>query len=293
MPCICVLSAQIQADGFSVRKKIAMYEELYSPLPDADAYLERIGLAGESPEPTAEWLDRLIHAQLTHIPFDAMDCWGKGVTPSLAIDDLFDKIVRRHRGGYCFELNSLFCSFLRALGYEAYVVIIHLLRDFTPPPAHCAVICVIGGEKYFCDVGYGGPVPDGCVRYDGKVHHGYRVIPEGDFFCLELVNDDGSSRRVMLYSDNAVLPVDLIPLNFYVSGRPDSGFCRVLNVNFRLEDGSVWISGRKFFLHTSSERIEREIEDLDDLRGILEGYFGIPWQEVTARPLDDQPGFST
>ena len=121
-----------------------MYEELYAPLPDAAAYLNRIGLAKETPEPTAQWLDRLVHAQLTHIPFDAMDVWGRGDTPSLAIDDLFDKIILRRRGGYCFELNSLFCAFLKALGYDAYLVTIHLLReDFVPPPAHCAVVCVI------------------------------------------------------------------------------------------------------------------------------------------------------
>ena len=76
-----------------------MYEELYAPLPNAEAYLERIGLKDLQPEPTVEWLDRIIHAQLTHIPFDAMDCWGLGETPSLAINDLFDKIVVRHRGG--------------------------------------------------------------------------------------------------------------------------------------------------------------------------------------------------
>ena len=28
-----------------------MYEEFYAPLPDAAAYLKRIGLAGEKPEP--------------------------------------------------------------------------------------------------------------------------------------------------------------------------------------------------------------------------------------------------
>ena len=55
-----------------------MYEELYAPLPDAAAYLKRIGFARETPEPSAEWLDRLVHAQLTHIPFDAMDVWGRG-----------------------------------------------------------------------------------------------------------------------------------------------------------------------------------------------------------------------
>ena len=173
-----------------------------------------------------EWIDRLIHSQLTHIPFDAMDCWGKGETPSLAIDDLFDKIIVRHRGGYCFELNSLFCTFLRALGYETYIVVVHLLHGFTPPPAHCAVVCIIDSEKYFCDVGYGGPQ------------------------------------------------------------RPNSNFQMKLNVNLRMEDGNVWISDRVFNLSTSSERIEREIRDVDDLRELLERYFGIPGTESPLREFD-------
>ncbi|MBR5065483.1 MAG: arylamine N-acetyltransferase, partial [Oscillospiraceae bacterium] len=59
--------------------------------------------------------------------------------------------MRHNRGGYCFELNSLFCAFLRAVGFEAYVVTVRIVagRDFVTPPAHCAVICVIDGEKYF------------------------------------------------------------------------------------------------------------------------------------------------
>ena len=264
-----------------------MYEELYAPLPDAGAYLKRIGLAKEKPEPTVAWLDRLVHAQLLHIPFDAMDCWGRGDTPSLATADLFDKIISRRRGGYCFELNSLFYSFLRALGYEAYIVTIRLLReDFVPPPAHCAVICVIDGEKYFCDVGYGGPVPDGCVKYDGAVHHGYRVVRDGDFHALELMKDDGGAQRVMLYHDIAALPVDLIPLNFHVSQRPGSFFRALLNVNLRLPDGGVWIAGKNFFLHTSTERIERELRDVDDLRDVLERYFGIPADDPPLHDLD-------
>ena len=266
-----------------------MYEELYAPLPDAEAYLERIGLAGERPLPTAEWLDRLVHAQLTHIPFDAMDCWGRGETPSLATADLFDKIVIRRRGGYCFELNSLWCAFLRALGYDAYIVVVHLLRDFVPPPAHCAVICNIDGEKYFTDVGYGGPVPDGCVRYDGETHHGYRVAEEGDFCCLERIGADGNAQRAMLYSDSPALPVDLIPLNYYVS-RPGSNFINILNVNFRRDDGNLWIKGKVFSLHASSETFDRELRDTEDLKDVLERYFGIPGHNVTLRSLDDQPG---
>ena len=266
-----------------------MYEELYAPLPDINAYLERIGLEGSNPLPTVEWLDVLTHAQLTHVPFDAMDCWGLGETPSLATNDLFDKIIRRRRGGYCFELNSLFCAFLRALGYDAYIVVVHLLHGFTPPPAHCAIICVIDNEKYFCDVGYGGPVPDGCVKYDGSFYHGYRVVSDGDFQCLEKINDDGSIQKVMLYNDVAALPVDLIPLNYFVSQRPGSNFRNILNVNLRLENGNVWIKGKRFYLHTSTEIVDREIKDVDDLNNLLEHFFGIPRSEASIRSLDGQP----
>ena len=264
-----------------------MYEELYAPLPDVSAYLRRIGISRETPEPTVEWLDKLVHAQLTHIPFDDMDVWGRGDTPSLAISDLFDKIVVRRRGGYCFELNSLFCAFLRALGFDAYLVTIHLLReDFVPPPAHCAVICVIGGEKYFCDVGFGGPVPDGCVKYDGRVYHGYRIVRDGAFHCLELMKEDGGAQRVMLYQDAAILPVDMIPMNFHVSQRPGSFFRILLNVNLRLPDGSVWINGKNFSRHTSTERIDRELRDTEDLKQVLEQHFGIPGDDPPLHDLD-------
>ena len=269
-----------------------MYEELYAPLPDAGAYLNRIGLGGEAPEPTVEWLDRLVHAQLTHVPFDDMDCWGRGDTPSLAIADIYDKIVIRRRGGYCFELNSLFCALLKALGYDAYLVTIRIVagRDFVTPPAHCGIVCVIDGEKYFCDVGFGGAVPDGCVKYDGAVYHGYRVVRDGDFHCVQLVHDDGSADRVFLYHDIPMPPADMIPMNFYVSQREGSLFRSILNVNLRLPDGGVWISGKKFSLHTSTERFDRELRDLDDLREVLPTYFGIPADEPPLRPLDDQPG---
>lgn len=263
-----------------------MYEELYAPLPDSAAYLSRIGLAGMQPEPTAAWLEQLVHAQLIHIPFDAMDVWGRGDCPSLATEDLFDKIIRRRRGGYCFELNNLFCTFLKALGYDAYLVSVILVagRDFIPTPAHCAVICRIDGKKYFCDVGYGGPVPDGAVSFDGTPAHGYRILEDGAFHMLELVEGQ-TPGRIMLFHDVPILPVELIPLNFHVSQREDSFFQQFLNVNLRYPDGAASIFGRSFHLHTADQRLERDLEDLDDLRSVLETYFGIPADDPPLRAL--------
>jgi N-hydroxyarylamine O-acetyltransferase len=266
-----------------------MFEELYAPLPDPAAYLARIGLAGAQTAPTAAWLDRLVHAQLTHIPFDDLDVWARGDCPSLGIVDLFEKIVVRRRGGYCFELNSLFCAFLRALGYDACPVIVCIVqdRDCIPPPAHCAVLCTLAGARYFCDVGYGGRVPDGAVKLDCGVHHGYRVGREGDFFLLERATDAGAE-RIMLFRDTPALPVELLPLNYHVSQRPDSVFRRVPMLNLRLPDGSVTVQGDAFRCHTAAQRIERTIADADELRALLPRYFGIPADAPPLRAIEHE-----
>ena len=264
-----------------------MYEELYAPLPDSAAYLERIGLADAQPAPDLAWLEHLVRAQLTHVPFDAMDVWGRGDCPSLATEDLFDKIVRRRRGGYCYELNSLFCAFLKALGYDAYLVSVILVvgRDHIPPPAHCAIVCRIDGEKYFCDVGFGGPVPNGAVPFDGSVANGYRISVDGAFHVLELV-EGAEPGRIMLFHDVPTLPVELLPLNFHVSQREDSFFQKSLNVNLRYPDGAASIFGKRFHFHAGDQRVERELTDLDDLRNVLETYFGIPGDDPPLRSLD-------
>lgn len=265
-----------------------MYEELYTPLPDSGAYLRRIGLPDTRLAPSLAYLEQLVQAQLTHIPFDAMDVWGRGDCPSLAIQDLYDKIVVRRRGGYCFELNSLFCSFLKSLGFDAYLVIATLVAgwDFIPPPAHCAVVCRLDGEKYLCDVGYGGPVPNGAVPFDGSPAHGYRVLEADGYQVLELLEGEKPG-RVMLFHDVPALPVELIPLNFHVSQREDSFFQAFLNVNIRYPDGAASIFGRRFHLHRGARREERELTDLDDLRSVLETCFGIPGDQPPLRSLDE------
>ena len=106
-------------------------------------------------------LNRLLFAQLTHIPFDSLDVWGAGCCPSLQLQDIYEKIVEKGRGGYCFELNTFFRSLLNALGFDAYQAVAYILNpDGTlQPPAHNVVLCDLDGKRYFMDAGYGGPVP--------------------------------------------------------------------------------------------------------------------------------------
>src|SRR4051812_10193641 len=83
---------------------------------DVHAYLERIRYHGPL-DPTAETLRRLQVAHLLSVPFENLSIhWGEPI--ELDDEALFEKIVVRRRGGFCYELNGLFATLLRALGFD-------------------------------------------------------------------------------------------------------------------------------------------------------------------------------
>lgn len=83
---------------------------------DVDAYLTRIGL-GERPPPTLEGLRALHHAHLRSVPYENLDVQlGRAVT--IARPPIFQKIVDRRRGGWCYEMNGIFGWALGELGFS-------------------------------------------------------------------------------------------------------------------------------------------------------------------------------
>ena len=84
---------------------------------DLNAYLQRLNYSGEI-VPTIDRLEALHRAQIYTIPFENFDILlGRGI--SLDPERLFDKLVNKDRGGYCFELNGLFLRVLKAIGFNA------------------------------------------------------------------------------------------------------------------------------------------------------------------------------
>src|SRR5262245_35330983 len=80
------------------------------------AYLDRIDYHGPL-EPTAETLRALHMAHMLAVPFENLNI-GMGWPIVLDQDALFEKIVTRRRGGFCYELNGLFAALRRAVGFE-------------------------------------------------------------------------------------------------------------------------------------------------------------------------------
>ena len=247
-------------------------------------YLQRIGIT-EILHRDLNTLNKLIIAHLTHIPFEALDVWALGTCPSLEIKDLYEKIVDLKRGGYCFELNTLFRALLNSLGFDAYQVIASLLDEdgVAAPPAHNAIICKINGIKYFVDVGFGGPVPLGAMELNDKPQLGFRLEKQEDKYHLIRIDSD-KERPSILFRDMAAQPVEFIPLNFYVSQNRDIHFRNRIMVIQRQPDGRIFrLIGDTFSITDSLGTETQPVNTTDDIRRILEQYFHISPHTVTLR----------
>ncbi|HEY8122161.1 MAG TPA: arylamine N-acetyltransferase [Myxococcota bacterium] len=80
-----------------------------------DAYLARIDYDGPVRRDLAT-LSALHRAHVTSIPYDTLEIQlGRG--KALAEDAFFEALVRRRRGGWCYEMNGLLTRVLRDLGF--------------------------------------------------------------------------------------------------------------------------------------------------------------------------------
>ena len=253
-----------------------MFEEYYAALPDREAYLARIGLQGEALPPTAETLHRLICAQLAHVPFENLDVYERGLCPELGVPALFDKIVTRRRGGYCFELNGLFQKLLEALGYRCCSVVVRILRGETVPyPAHRGLIVELPEGRAYCDVGFGGAVPFWPAYLDGReTPDGFSVERDGADLYLCAPGKNGKARQLM-FMDVPAYPVDFIPMNIHMSQWHESYFRMRPMASLRTETGGVSLDGDTLRIRRGDEVEERKLCSRADFFDALREHFGI------------------
>jgi N-hydroxyarylamine O-acetyltransferase len=163
---------------------------------EVTAYLDRIGYEGPS-TPTLETLYGIRHAHLFNVPFENLDILPLGRPLSLEPAALYDKIVRRHRGGFCYELNGLLATILRDLGYGVTVVSVQFVEDdgaFSPPFDHMALVVASpdSPDLWLVDVAGGrrssaNPLPliDGFTEFQPDIQRAFRLTAIGDRWQLD------------------------------------------------------------------------------------------------------------
>lgn len=204
------------------------------PIADTDAYLERIDMKWE--QPSKEYLDALVYAHQCSIPFETLDVTDYHRPVSLRTKDLFDKLITRKRGGYCFELNGLFILLLQSLGFNAYSCPCRMLMHDEPvpmPATHRGSIIRLDNKLLFCDVGFGGPMPSGSLIFTDNLKQTIRgetfwFQKESSYWYTLIRETSGKVKtdtvelyrpethgKVMSIPLLSVSPADWLPVDFY------------------------------------------------------------------------------
>ena len=247
-----------------------------------DAYLKRIGVKRSS-TPNLGFLNELVYAHQTTIAFENLDVFYQLAPISLNCNDLFEKIITRKRGGFCYELNGLFAALLRSLGYEVLPIIVRITMypNPEPPVSHRSNLVSLDNNLYLVDVGFGGPVPSFAL----KVEDGFSKTGSGQVFSVhscgkdwyELVYENSSEGPipVLEFSTTPFRDYDFFPFAYNHSENPSSSFRRKLNINIRTDCGSRSISAMTYTEHVHDEVVQFEIGNEAELEHILAEKFGI------------------
>jgi N-hydroxyarylamine O-acetyltransferase len=165
----------------------------------AAAYLRRLGLDAV-PLPTGETLARLHREHLLRVPFENLDI-HLGTPIVLDTGAFAEKIARRGRGGFCYELNGAFGALLAWLGFEVEQREARVHGSAGPGGrfGHLCLAVRLEGRPLLADVGFGRGGFDlpfalaaGSTHRDGA--GGFELRPAGDG-QLDLVRDGAPEYR--------------------------------------------------------------------------------------------------
>ena len=246
---------------------------------DRDAYLARVGLES-APSPTEEGLKVLHRAQTLAIPFENFDIHlGRGV--SLAPDVLVDKLVNSRRGGYCFELNSLFGMALDSFGFQRREVLARVHLQGTPTGrSHLFNLVHLNGRDWLADPGFGfrqllDPVPLEIGRIETQVGNKYRLVDGGAFGTMVQLFEKDAWRNWLSFDMETVCAADKEMGNYFTSTSPTTIFTQARVAIRTVPSGSVTLMDFLLRRFADGSKSETELEPGPSYLDALEENFGI------------------
>lgn len=254
---------------------------------DVSSYLKRISHVGAvAADNTA--LEALQFAHIQCVVFENLDI-HLGRTIEIDVPDIFDKIIRRGRGGFCYELNSLFGSLLMSLGFE---VTVHAARVVTSgsrwiPFGHVCLNVKLGDETWLVDVGFGNSFQRPLrVDFEGEQKdeagsHKLTKVEEGWLLSSRLTGDtfdpeyrfELTPRHLDEFKERCT----------WTQVDHTSGFTRNIIATLPTSRGRRTVLGLELREFVDGESTERPIT-AEERAAILIDEFGLPQEDVAALP---------
>jgi N-hydroxyarylamine O-acetyltransferase len=245
---------------------------------DVSQYLQRIGHEGPL-EPTLETLRALHVRHLESVPFENLDIQHKR---PIVLDEaaFFDKVVRRRRGGFCYELNGLFAALLETLGFRVTRLSGRVSADGSWPTCpefdHLLLEVTLEGP-WLVDVGFGDCFAEPIPLAPGQWSSGgkrYLLEQRGEDWVLSEMSSDGQWKLLYVFSRTPRKLEDFWEMCQYHQTSPDSFFTRQRVCSRKTATGRVTLRGQRLLFTEGTQRSERMLGEEELERALLE-HFGI------------------
>src|SRR5438067_4375858 len=244
-----------------------------------DAYLKRIGYAGPL-KPNSNLLRNLHRAHLFAVPFENLDiAFGRKI---ICDEDAFlRKIIERHRGGFCYELNGAFAALLRSLGFQ-----VSLLSARVPcedgslsPEFDHLTLRVDLEEPWLADVGFGDcflePLRFATGFEQPQGGRTYHIVEEKGLLHVERTEPDDGWKRQYSFTLTPRRLDEFAAMCHYHQSSPESPFTRKKLCTLATADGRITLSDRKLIITQNGSRGERMLESEREWRKALKSFFGM------------------
>jgi N-hydroxyarylamine O-acetyltransferase len=252
---------------------------------ELDAYLARIGAA----RPARTDAAALRELQLRHllaVPFENLSIHlGEPIVLEPAA--LLDKLVRRRRGGFCYELNGAFADLLSTLGFGVTLLAARVFGQAGPGPPfdHLALRVEVDGDgPWLADVGFGrhSSYP---LRLDSRDQ---QADPGGTFRIAETADGDldviRDGRPQYRLEPRPRSLADFEPTCWWQQTSPRSHFTRSLVCSLLTGDGRVTLSDRTLIRTAGDRREERTLTGDAEALDAYRTWFGIVLDRLPRSP---------
>lgn len=242
-------------------------------------YFARTGYAPADRGEDGE-LSELHLSHMLHIPWESLNPYLKRPV-SLDPEDLFDKFVRQHRGGYCFEQNGFFYEVVTSMGYTVSKHIARLNIAGTGFGGNCHrvnIVTLSNGERRLidvgCSVGFLQPLRLEFGVVQEPLGHKYRIIEDPLLGYVVEHEVNGEFTPYLAVNPYPSYDQDFEVASYFTSTNPNSMFVNHITCTLRTPEGRISLNDNIFTTVTYGERVDVEIPQ-EEIGKVLEERFGI------------------
>ena len=259
-----------------------------------------------------EKLKQLQESHLAQIPFENLAQHGCVGGPAvLDLETTATKILDLLRGGFCFELNTLFGMFLRQIGYQVRFVLAHVYtpEGYRGDPTHVIMIVECRDENqhvsgtYFADVGFGEPALHPLdytlfgVEQETPEGMKSKIFRDGDQVELYWLKEGSWLPRLKWSYEKSLSSVEMGDLEHGLAQvlGPESIFSKKLITTRITRTTKCTLAGNRFKVTgpprfqddgSQGQKETQRLASVAEAQSFLEEKFGIPLSETQGLSLE-------